>query len=256
MQHRRYRRAGAIALTVVMVAAAGCGDDDEDEASGGDVESYCELARELDAQEDFPTAEQLEALRDAAPAEIEENVDTVVEAFLAGIEEGDPAAAFGDPEVEEAFGPIEEFEGSECGLGGDEDDDEESEQDPSVTEIDPAAARVDVSATEYAFEFEAPAAGRVSIVMTNDGEETHLMAISRLAEGATLEQALEAEDPEAEGLLDETFTDLESDVANPGGEAVLTGDLEPGTYAMICYLPNSEGEPHLALGMAEEFTVS
>jgi uncharacterized cupredoxin-like copper-binding protein len=255
MQHRRYRRAGAIALTVVMVAAAGCGDDD-DEASGGDVEAYCDLARELDAQEDFPSAEQLEDLRDAAPEEIEENIDTVVDAFLAAIEEGDPASAFGDPEVEENFGPIEEFEASECGIGGDEEEDEGAEQDPSVTEIDPAAARVDVSATEYAFEFEAPAAGRVSFVMTNDGEETHLMAISRLAEGATLDEALQAEDPEAEGLLDETFTDLESDTAEPGGEAVLTGDLEPGTYAMICYLPNSEGEPHLALGMAEEFTVS
>ena len=202
MQHRRFRPSGRDALTVVMVAAAGCGDDDDE--AGGDVEAYCDLARELDAQEDFPTAEQLEALRDAAPDEIEENIDTVVEAFLAGIEEGDPAAAFGDPEVEEAFGPIEEFEASECGLGGDEED-EESEQDPSVTEIDPAATRVDVVATEYAFEFEATAAGRTSFVMANEGEETHVMALSRLAEGATLDQALAAEDPEAEGLLDESF---------------------------------------------------
>ena len=256
MGQMRLRRAGAMALAMTMVVAAGCGDDDEE--SGGDVEAYCEVARELNEQEDFPSAEQLEEIRDAAPAEIEAEIDLVVDAFLEGIEAGDPAAAFGDPEVEEAFGPIEEFDAAECGIdaGGEGDEEEGAEQDESATELDPDATRVDVTATEYAFEFEATQAGRTSFVMTNDGEESHLMAISRLAEGATLEEALAAEDPEAAGLLDESFDDLESDVANPGDEVVLTGDLEPGTYAMICYLPNDEGAPHLALGMATEFTVS
>jgi len=255
MTQKVWRRAGATALAMAMVVAAGCGDDEE---SSGDVEAYCDIARELDQQEDFPSEEQLGEIRDTAPEEIKTEIDTVVAALLEGIEAGDPAAAFGDPEVEESFGPIEEFEAAECGIGGDEDEEEEegAEQDPAATEVDPAATRVDVTATEYAFDFEATAAGPTSFVMTNEGEESHLMAISRLAEGATLEQALAAEDPEAAGLLDESFTDLESDVANPGEEVVLTGDLEAGTYAMICYLPNEEGEPHLMLGMAKEFTVS
>ena len=245
------RQVGAIAVAAIALVAAGCGDDDEDEAAG-DVEAYCEISRELDEQEDFPSEEQLEAFRDAAPEEIRDEANVVVDAFLEATEAGDPASAFSDPEVEDAFGPIEEFDAEECGIESD-DDEEGAEQDPSVTEIDPDATRVDVTATEYAFEFEDPAAGRTSFVMANQGEETHVMALSRLAEGATLEEALEAEDPEP--FLDPDF-EFESDVAGPGEEAALTVDLTPGTYAMICFLPNAEGTPHLAIGMAKEFTVS
>jgi uncharacterized cupredoxin-like copper-binding protein len=244
---------GGITIATVALVAAGCGDDDDE--AGGTAE-YCELSRELDEQEEFPSAEQLEALRDAAPEEIREDVDFVADRFIEAIEAGNPSSAFEDPEVEERFGPIEEFEEAECGLAGDEEDEEGAEQDPSVTELDPDAARVDVTATEYAFEFDGPAAGRTSFVMTNEGEESHFMLIAKLAEGATFEEALEAEDPEAEGLLDESFPEAESDVAGPDEEAVLTVDLTPGTYGMLCFLPSPDGTAHAELGMIEEFTVS
>ncbi len=31
-------------------------------------------------------------------------------------------------------------------------------------------------------------------------------------------------------------------------------DLEPGTYAMICFIPDPSGTPHVMLGMVEVFT--
>ena len=234
---------------VLSLAFGACGDDD-DAASGDDAAAYCEIAAELDEQEDFPSAEQLEGLRDAAPEEISDEVDLVVEAFLQGIEDGDPGAAFADPEVEEAFGPIETFEEETCGLEGDEADDE-PEQDASVTELDPDAAQVAVSATDYAFEFGAPTAGPTSFTMTNDGDETHVMLLAKVAEGSSVEEVLEAED--TEGLTD---VELVSDSATPGDEAVLTADLTPGDWVMVCFLPDADGTPHYELGMVSDFTIT
>ncbi len=264
--------AGAGALALV---AAGCGDDeDEDaastatteeaaddaaedeeadegeEASDGADSEYCQLSAELEEQESFPTNEQLEAIAAVAPEEISEEISLVVDAFLAANEAGDPGAAFADPAVEEAFGPIEAYDVDVCGFEDDGDEEEGSEQDPSVTEVDPDAAQVAVVATEYAFEFDAPSAGATSFTMTNDGEETHVMAVFKLAEGATLDDALESEGDDE--FVEEQF---DSDVATPGGEAVLTAELTPGDWAMICYIPNTEGVPHFELGQIEEFTI-
>lgn len=249
----------AAGMAAVLMLLGGCGDDgevasDEDvqeeqpeQGAGDDAQAYCDVARELDEQQSFPTPEQLDELVAAAPEEIKGDVEFVAERFKASIEAGDPAGAFADPEVEQRLGPIEEFEARECDLGGEE---EEEEQDPSVTELDPQAARVDVVGTEYAFEFAPPAAGRTSFVMANEGEESHVMAVARLAEGATLDQALQADDPDQ--FVEEQY---DSDIAAPGDEVVLTADLTPGEWAMLCYLPAPDGEPHFAKGMVESFTI-
>jgi hypothetical protein len=261
-----------VALTVAGLALVGCGDDDEaatattedagadpsegdgsaeeaDEGGEGADSEYCVLTAELDEQDDFPSVEQLEALDAAAPDEISDEISLVVTAFREASEAGDPGAAFADPAVEEAFGPIEAYEAQVCGLGDDEEE-EEAEQDPSVTELDPDAAQVAVTATEYAFDFDAPSAGPTSFTMTNDGEETHVMLVAKLAEGATLEDALASEGDDE--FVEEEF---ESDIAEPGDEAVITAELTAGDWVMICYLPNTEGQPHFTLGQAEEFTV-
>lgn len=256
-----------VGVSALALMAGACGDD-EDEAStatteevddgaeddgageeageGADSE-YCQLAAEFEEQEGFPTVEQIEAIEAVAPPEISENLAIVSDAFIEAIEAGDPAAAFADPAIEEAFGPIEAYEAEVCGLG--EGEEEEAEQDPSVTEVDPDAAQVAVSGTEYAFDFEAPAAGPTSFTMANDGEETHFMLLVKLAEGATIEEALESEGDEG---VDEEF---ESDIAAPGDDAVLTVDLTPGNWALLCPIPTPEGEPHFAVGMIEEFTI-
>ena len=257
---RNKRWTAAVAATVALgLVAAGCGDDDDaDEATtttageaAGDIDpefaEYCEIAITLNEQEDFPSSEQLETLRDRAPEEIEEQVDFVVEAFLAAGD--DPFAAFEAPGVEEAFEPIEVFEAEHCGI---EREDDEPDQDPSVTVLDPEAARVDVAATDYAFALDpaAPAAGKTSFVMTNEGEERHVMLVFRFAEGATMDQVLSSEGDE--GVEEE----YESDFAVAGEEAVLTADLGAGEWGMICFVPDAEGTPHYELGMQETFTVA
>ena len=268
--------AGVAALTLVVAA---CGDD-EDEATTAETdtteapadatdttvaaedgdseeatdfviapedEEYCAISAIVDQQEEFPSAEQLEELRATAPEEIADEADLVVDAFLAAGD--DPFAAFEAPGVEEAFAVIEPFDLEHCGIGGDEED-EEPEQDPSVTEPDESAAQVAVSAVDYAFEFGDPAAGRTQFTMTNEGDERHVMVLFRLADGVTMDEVLASE---GEDGID--GPELESETAAPGETAILTTDLEPGAYGMICYIPNADGTPHLALGMVKEFTV-
>ncbi len=87
--------------------------------------------------------------------------------------------------------------------------------------------------------------------MTNDGEEPHFMYIAQLAEGVTLEEAFAAEGED--GTL---AAQVESDVAAPGDEVVITVDLPAGEYVMACFISSPEGEAHADLGMAESFTVS
>jgi uncharacterized cupredoxin-like copper-binding protein len=237
------------AFTAMAFIAVGCGDDDDSAATGDDtdaeLEEFCALATELDEQEEFPSTEQLQAYGAAAPAEIKDAATTVVDAFVAAGD--DPFAAFEDPAVEEAFQEIEPFEEENCGIDHSDGEDEE-EPDPAVQELDPAAARVDVIATDYAYEFAAPAAGRTSFVMANQGQERHVMLLFKTPEGQTTQQVLEAE---GEGLEEE----YESGTAAAGEEAVVTADLTPGDWAMICYIPDPEGTPHFELGMLEEFTV-
>lgn len=233
------------------IDAEGDGGDGVDEAAvNPEFADYCAIAAVIDSQDNFPSSEQMEELRSLAPAEIADEVALVVDAFVAAGD--DPFAAFETPGVEDAFTPIEAFETRECGIGGDDgNEDEESDQDPSVTELDPAAARIDVTATDHAFEFgSTPAAGPTSFVMKNEGQERHVMLLFRLSEGFTVDEVLESDGDDG---FEEEF---ESDTAAAGEESVLTVDLVAGEYGMICYIPDADGKPHFMLGMQKSFTIA
>jgi hypothetical protein len=84
-----------------------------------------------------------------------------------------------------------------------------------------------------------------------DRAEAHFMLVLKLAEGVTLEEAIESEGDE--GTIDGEW---ETNLAAAGGdEEVITFDVEPGNYALPCFLPSSDGTPHADLGMQHEFTV-
>lgn len=234
----------AVVLTLAVTSAA-CGDDDDSSGSAtasGNVQAYCEIAAEVDSLEGLPNDEQLDRLLETAPAEIRDDVT-----YLVGRLRGDinPDEVFGDPEVVERFQRTDAWEGDHCGA--------ESEQGigqaPEASrQIDPQAQRVDVTATEYSFAFEPPHAGAVSFVMRNQGGEAHLMSLGRLREGRTLAEAIEDEDA--------TEWAVESGVAEPGEEAVLTiGDLQPGEYDLVCFISSADGQRHAMKGMAVQFTV-
>lgn len=260
------------ALALGMVLAA-CGDDDEDAGgspattaasgsdettttaggAGGEHAELCALAQEMFDQEDFPTADQVRQYQELAPEEI---ADAVAVAAPVVIEnEDDPAAmlaAFADDEVEAAIAEIDQFEDENCGT---------THENPGVAPEEPeaGAAVVEVVASDYTFALpESIAAGRTSFVMTNDGQEAHFLALARIVEGHTMQEALEFEgDPEEAGMIEEVEGG-ETGLAAPGGEdaEVATVDLAPGTYAAVCFIPGPDGTPHAFMGMAVEFTVS
>lgn len=206
-------------------------------ASG--LDEFCAIAVEVNASE--PTVEVVRRYVTAAPDEIAAPAAVVLAAFEEA--DGDLQQVFGNPDVLAAVEELTAFEAEACGIG--------APADPDTTEIDPDAIRVDVVATEYHLDFEAPSAvGRYSFVMTNSGVEPHLMVLVHLEDGVALEDVMSSEGEEG------VIASFESDVAPPGAEAVVTADLVPGTWVLVCPIPNADGESHAALGMVHEFTIS
>lgn len=260
----RYLAAPLLALALL----GACGDDDEggDDAASeideggsegagggtGELDELCALATEIYEQDDFPSPEQLDAYASLAPAELQDAVATAGEAVSAGGGEDFVAvfAAIAEDAAERAILEINTFEEENCGI-------DHSEDSTVPVEVDENANRVDVTATDYAFEFGPVPAGPTSFVMVNEGEEAHFMVLTRILDGHTLDEALAHDgDPEEAGLV-EDVEGGDSPLAAPGGEdeEVMNVDLEPGNYAMLCFIGGPDGTPHAFTGMAEEFTV-
>ncbi len=140
-----------------------------------------------------------------------------------------------------------------------------TEATPAVTQNPPSDATV--SLFEMGYEFpETLDAGRQVWEVENVGEEPHELLLIRSAVPATAEQIIalfssESEDENATPVGGgPSFADIDPvggvGWLSPGATAWTEVDLQPGTYAMICFVFDSEtGLPHLMLGMADVFTV-
>jgi hypothetical protein len=280
MKQNRIRIVG-VALAIALVVVA-CGDDDvadttvapsatevEDspmpvpgsegvvdtivEGDSGEYSEVCAVAQEFWEQDDFPSHAQLERYIAAAPAEIETAVD-LAGGRLLDVPEGDLVSFFNvmaDDDVEAAIEAIDAFEEERCGIPHSEGG---APVAPGTShEIEPGAQRVDVTAVDFSFEFDgALSPGRTSFVLTNQGSQAHFLLIVKLADGVDLQTALESEDDSS------IVASWETGTAAPGGsdEEVVTFDLEPGHYGMLCWIPGADGLPHVFHGMTAPFTVS
>jgi hypothetical protein len=275
------RTAAALAAAGLLIALTACGGDDDDGATATTVAAtptsppaateppatelagtqpagteptgtvdpefaeYCALALEL-FQQDMPTAEQMTTILAAAPEEIAAEAKTFVDAYIAAGDDVDPSifAQYGDE-----LAVIEAFDAEHCGISREE----EEPPDPEVVSIDPAATRVDIAATDFHFEVEPPTtAGRYSFVMSNDGQEPHMMILAQMEPGAALDEVMASEGEE--GLV-QSFESIPSE---PGGESVITADLTAGHWVLVCPIPSqaNDMQPHAALGMVHEWNVS
>lgn len=263
---RRFKALMAVA-TVGILSLGACGDNAADNADDTTTTTssttsttqaeqtdeaalaYCEASAELDNQEGTPTEEQLGELSQLAPEEIKEDIDLVTERFVA---EG--MNAFGDPEVNEAIGRIEEWEQQNCPGADDQGQDEEAAAPPQTP--DPDATRVEVTATDFAFAIDGDVpAEKVAFVMTNEGEVPHNMSILKFKEGTTKEVAEAAfEDGSVPALIEEEVG--ESSDAATGEQAVINAELTPGLYGMACFIDEPDGVPHFFKGMRTVFEVS
>lgn len=150
-----------------------------------------------------------------------------------------------------------------------------------VAAVDSESGRVEVRASDYAFiaPDEIPS-GWTTFEFTNRGQEPHFFLLSRLPEGKTLADYAEdvgapfdeawaalqkgASKADAGALLGEKLPEWYAQVqvtggigmVVPGETARTTLRLEPGHYAMECYVKTAEGVFHTALGMMRALTVT
>ena len=107
------------------------------------------------------------------------------------------------------------------------------------------------------FEFVLPDdfTGHDPVIVENDGSQIHELAIVRLEDGKTPDDVLAYEmqppprtNPPFTSIGGTTFLD-------PGERVRLDLDLEPGEYALVCYLPAPDKQMHAQHGMLQVFSV-
>lgn len=185
----------------------------------------------------------LEALQEAAPAEVAEAVEGVV----ANAESGP-----GSPEFDAPYGEMVEYVKDNCGFN-----------------------EMSLTASEYAFgglPSEAPS-GPTVITLENIGEEFHEIILMRVNDGVTetAEELLAM--PEEEAMSKATMAGFALAPTGASGNTVV--DLQPGRYIAVCFLPKGAtpelmeqmegpessqpegaGPPHFTEGMLHEFQVA
>jgi hypothetical protein len=251
--------AGALAALLALGLAA-CGDDDGggDEASpeaagatttapaGGMAPEACDAYVQLaglvaDAPEGPEASAYIESeilpvvqtLEESGGEEIADQVTTLIDIATASVE--DPSQ-FEDPAGQQSYSEIGGVVHDGCGF-----------------------AQQEVTGVEYEFQGipDTIDAGTTSFSFTNGGTEEHEMVMFRRADGETrsFEELLALPEDEAESAVEfqaATFSPI-------GATTYAIADLEPGTYATICFIPvggAEDGPPHFTEGMLREFEVS
>jgi len=125
--------------------------------------------------------------------------------------------------------------------------------DASTASTKPTLVRV--VAHDFAFDSaHSVPAGLVAIRLVNQGHAIHMLGIARLDSGKTVAdfyQAMIGHKPAS------WFSELGGPGAvSPGDSATQYAVLEPGTYAMICWWPDSTGKEHVMSGMMSTLTVT
>ena len=129
-------------------------------------------------------------------------------------------------------------------VSGDESDDEISEPDATV------------SAFEYGFDAEELPAGTTEIAFENTGAQPHHLLASRLIGDSTVEDVERFFKTERgrPPLREENV--VSTAVLEGGDSQLVTVDLEPGRYALLCFISDREGgPPHAFKGMIGEVEV-
>jgi len=99
--------------------------------------------------------------------------------------------------------------------------------------------------------------GQQTWEFVNNGKQVHHAVIQKLKPGKTMEDVMSfAETYEGEDPTEE-FTYVH--MLSPGSSNFVTLDLTPGTYVALCFIPDyaqgGDGQPHIAHGMMQAFTV-
>lgn len=240
----RVAGAGLALLTLSLGGLAACGDDDEVAVSPAACDAAVALGTAMGQAPQDPAEfssfaeQQLLPVGRTLAAELDGEARTAAETLEAAYEQiaetGDPTVLFESAEVASASATVGAVVHAECDLQA-----------------------VTIGAIEYAY-VDAPNeldAGRVSFALENTGVEDHEMVLFRRNDDVelTLDQLIEL--PEEELFSKITFTGVT--FGAPGSTTYSAMDLEPGTYFLVCFIPQGEdGPPHFMGGMKHTLTVA
>jgi|KBSMisStandDraft_5_1062788.scaffolds.fasta_scaffold07791_4 hypothetical protein len=125
-----------------------------------------------------------------------------------------------------------------------------------ATAAAPAPTMLTITATDYAFELPAQVpAGIVTIHLVNNGKEFHQAQLIRLEDGKTAADFGEAMKHPGPPPTWVKFLGGPN-AAGPSGSAEGSVVLEPGSYAVLCFIPSSDMVPHVMKGMLHPFEVT
>jgi uncharacterized cupredoxin-like copper-binding protein len=118
---------------------------------------------------------------------------------------------------------------------------------------------VTITATEY--KFDAPSeipAGLTTLRMVDSGKELHHVTLFKLDSGKTYDdfmaglKTMKPGTPPPGWLIPAGGPNAVA----PGSTSALTTVLAPGNYAIVCFIPDAKGVPHVASGMSKALTVT
>jgi hypothetical protein len=123
----------------------------------------------------------------------------------------------------------------------------------------PAANVVNISASEY--KFEAPdqiPAGLTTFRMANAGKEIHHVTLIKLDSGKTYNDLMEGMKNMKPGTPPPGWVIPAGgpNAAAPTSTSSLTQVMQPGNYAIVCFVPDAKGVPHVMKGMSKALTVT
>ena len=135
----------------------------------------------------------------------------------------------------------------------------ETAADSSAASATTAANEVTITATEY--KFDAPAeipSGLTTLRMVDSGKELHHVTLIKLDSGKTFDDLMNGMKAMKPGTPPPGWVIPAGgpNAAAPGGTSALTMVLEPGNYAIVCFIPDAKGVPHVVSGMAKALTVT
>ena len=112
-------------------------------------------------------------------------------------------------------------------------------------------------ATEFAFEGpDVLPAGDVTLTLDNQGKQMHELVLGELLEGKTMDDVLALLMKGPPKSPPRWFRNAGGTGASPGETGSLDEQLTPGTYVMLCFVPDKASKkPHVMLGMMKEVTV-
>lgn len=122
-----------------------------------------------------------------------------------------------------------------------------------------------VSLFEYSFKFPATIApGRHVWQVTNAGREVHELMLAKVPDGTTVEQIASLVNAKSGGTTPAAGGLSRGDLVPAGGIGMLSPgavgwtevNLEPGTYAALCFAFGPDLIPHVMKGMIAVFTVA